>query len=154
MFLKRNMKNRQQSQLLEGEKKQTWVNMFRRHCCFLFFVCILSLTSFSDFKSTKIIVYLRAYKRKLNIVAYLEGYIKWKSILNKKYSTFWGIIFWIFLAGYDISNHIEIRRTIFLLILLRLNSKLQNIVTKVQSLLVDKVLVSESCNFIWKQWEI
>lgn len=56
---------------------------------------------------------------------------------------FWGIIFGIFLAGYDISNHIEIRKTIFLLILLRLNSKLQNIVTKVQSLLVDKVLVSE-----------
>lgn len=48
---------------------------------------------------------------------------------------FWGIIFCIFLAGYDISNHIEIQRTIFLLILL-------------QSLLVDKVLVSEICNFI------
>lgn len=43
---------------------------------FCFFFCILSLTSYSDFKSTKIIVYLRAYKRKLNIVAYLEGYIK------------------------------------------------------------------------------
>lgn len=48
---------------------------------------------------------------------------------------FWGIIFGIFLAGYDISNLIEIRRTIFLFILL-------------QSLLVDKVLVSEICNFI------